>query len=364
MNTIVPDTAQITYQVGRETTMDAIIITLGAGMLSALTSWTLVRLALRFLVLYNIVDRPGNRSSHSRPLPTGAGIAVTGVILPCWLLFAFIAGSIGEMQVILAATAILAVISFIDDVTKVPLLMRFVTHILAVIIGMAYLPESALLFGGLFPFWADRLITGIAWLWFINLFNFMDGIDGITGVETITIAGGLAAALLLMSTEVDSNWLRASLAAVLAGAAAGFLVFNWHPAQLFLGDAGSIPLGYLLGWLLVWVACVDGLWWLALALPLYYWTDATFTLLLRLVRGEKIWLAHRRHAYQVAAQAGAKHDAIAGFIALVNVAVVLMALLAVVELIPVWWMICFAVGLNLIALWRFHHWPDKQSNFG
>ena len=241
--------------------------------------------------------------------------------------------------------------------------MRLAAHVSAVVLGLTLLPDSALLFDGLLPPWADRLATGIAWVWFINLFNFMDGIDGITGVETIAVAGGLATALLLMAPVESGDWSRAPLAAVLAGAAAGFLVLNWQPARLFLGDTGSVPLGYLLGWLLVWTACVAGLWWLALVLPLYYWADATTTLLARGAKGEKVWRAHRRHAYQVAVQAGASHAAVAGFIALINVVLLLLALLALVRLIPVWSTITLAVILTLMALWRLHHWSGREGGY-
>ena len=136
---------------------------------------------------------------------------------------------------------------------------------------------------------------------------------------------------------------------------------NWHPAQLFLGDTGSVALGYLLGWLLVWSACVAGLWWLALVLPLYYWADATMTLLARAARGKKVWRAHREHAYQVAVKAGASHAAVAGFIALNNAGLVLLALLALARLIPVWSTITLAIVLTVMALWRLHHWHGRQG---
>ena len=338
-----------------------VLVTLGAGLLAGLITWALARMTLKLLSAHDVVDRPNERSSHEQPATTGGGIAVIGVALSGWTFFALITGTLAEIWGIMVAALVLTVISFIDDIRHVPLLLRFAGHIIAVAFGLTLLPDTALLFGGLLPSWADRLVTGVAWVWFINLFNFMDGIDGITGVETIAVAGGLATALSLMALSGGGDWSMALPAAVLAGAAAGFLMLNWHPARLFLGDAGSIPLGYLLGWLLVWTACVAGLWWLALALPLYYWADATTTLLARGARGEKIWRAHRRHAYQVAVQAGASHATVAGFIALVNVALVLLALLAVVGVIPVWPMIALTVALTSIALWRLRHWPDKQS---
>ena len=337
--------------------VDAVLITLTAGLLAALLTWMLVRAALKLLVAYNVVDRPGRQSSHEGNVPTGGGIAVIGVVLTSWICLALMTGTLSEIRIIVVSAAALAVISFIDDVRHVPQSARLAAHIIAVGLGLTLLPDTALLFDGLLPHWADRLATGFAWVWFINLFNFMDGIDGITGVETIAVAGGLAAALLLMAPGESGDWSKASLAAVLVGAATGFLMHNWHPARLFLGDTGSVPLGYLLGWLLVWSACVAGLWWLALVLPLYYWADATTTLLARGVRGQKVWLAHRRHAYQAAVRAGASHTAVAGFVALINAALVLLALLALVGMIPVWLTITLAAVLTAIALWRLHHWP-------
>ncbi len=341
--------------------MEAVLVTLIVGLLSAFITWMLVRVVLKSLVAYNIVDRPDKRSSHEGAVPTGGGIAVIAVVLPSWICLALITGTLGEIRIIVVAAVVLAGISFIDDVTNVPQLVRFAAHVAAVALGLTLLPDTALLFGGLLPHWADRLATGLAWVWFINLFNFMDGIDGITGVETIAVAGGLAMALLIMASGAGGDWSRAPLAAVLAGAASGFLVLNWHPAHLFLGDTGSVPLGYLLGWLLVWTACVAGLWWLALVLPLYYWADATTTLLARAAGGEKIWRAHRRHAYQIAVQAGASHASVARYIALINITLVLLALLAVAGVIPVWSTIALAVVLTSIALWRLHHWHSRQD---
>ncbi len=341
--------------------MEAVLITVIAGLLAALSSWTLTSVVLKLLLAYNIVDQPGERSSHAGNVPTGGGIAVIGVVLTGWMCLTLLTGTLGETRIILASAAVLAGISFIDDIRFVPQWARLVAHFIAVALGLTLLPDSALLFDGLLPFWADRLATGVAWAWFINLFNFMDGIDGITGVETIAVASGLATALLLMDPGESGDWSKAALAAVLVGAGAGFLVHNWHPARLFLGDAGSVPLGYLLGWLLVWSACVAGLWWLALVLPLYYWTDATYTLLVRGVRGEKVWRAHRQHAYQIAVRAGASHAGVAGFIALINVALILVAMLALVKLIAVWSTVTLAIVLTAMALWRLHHWPCRQS---
>ena len=189
--------------------MEAVFVTLIAGLLAALVTWLLVRSALKLLVAYNILDRPDKRSSHKGTVPTGGGIAVICVVLPGWIFLALMTGTLGEIRIIVAAAAVLTLISFIDDVTHVPQLARFAAHIAAAALGLALLPDTALLFGGLMPPWADRLATGIAWVWFINLFNFMDGIDGITGVETIAVAGGLATALLIIASGEGGDWSRA-----------------------------------------------------------------------------------------------------------------------------------------------------------
>src|SRR5205085_11238320 len=141
----------------------------------------------------------------------------------------------------------------------------------------------------------------------INAFNFMDGIDGIAGSEAAAIGAGVA---LLALAHLDVVGLGTGLfGAAAAGASLGFLRWNWQPAKLFMGDVGSVPLGYLLGWLLLTLAGA-GYWAPALIVPLYFLVDASWTLLRRLARGEKIWQPHRQHFYQRAVQAGRSHAAV------------------------------------------------------
>ena len=128
--------------------------------------------------------------------------------------------------------------------------MRLSRHAVAVIAGLAFLPRGAV-FQGLLPPLLDRAATALLWLWFVNLFNFMDGIDGITGSRDRCARLGLAAGRGVAGTTGDGS---AALALGAAAAALGFLRWNWHPARIFLGDVGSVPLGYLLGWLLLVLA--------------------------------------------------------------------------------------------------------------
>jgi UDP-N-acetylmuramyl pentapeptide phosphotransferase/UDP-N-acetylglucosamine-1-phosphate transferase len=282
------------------------------------------RACMPLLQRFAVIDRPGPRSSHTKPVTRGGGIGLLMGLLPSWILAALLPAGVPltiYATLLVAATA-LAAISFLDDRKSLPAAPRLLAQLLAVAVVLAQLPENDLVFQGLLPPLADRLLSGFAWLWFVNLFNFMDGIDGISGVETAAIGGGAALVAWLGGTYQE---IGCGLA--LAGAALGFLVWNWHPARIILGDVGSIPLGFLSGWLLLRLA-IDGAWAPALILPAYYLADASWTLLARLMRGEKIWQAHRSHFYQRAVQAGMSHDQVARRIAETNLMLIVLSYVA------------------------------------
>jgi UDP-N-acetylmuramyl pentapeptide phosphotransferase/UDP-N-acetylglucosamine-1-phosphate transferase len=278
-----------------------------------------VRAVLGFLRRRSILDHPNERSSHSRPTPRGGGLAVTPVILVGWFLLGGAGFLLSGQGVVMAGAAALLVLSWRDDRVSLPARLRILVHLAAVLAGLYALPAKQMIFQGWLPFWADRAAAAILWLWFLNLYNFMDGIDGITGIETLCIAGGL---WLLSPAQAQAG--------VLAGASVGFLMWNWHPAKIFLGDSGSVPLGYLLGWLLLRMAG-DGLWAPALILPAYYLADATITISKRALRREKIWQAHRQHFYQRAVQAGSSHARVSVMILLADIALVEAAQLAEID---------------------------------
>jgi len=169
----------------------------------------------------------------------------------------------------------------------------------------------------------------VAVVYWVNLFNFMDGIDGLAGSETIAVALGYLA-LLTYAGLADPFW---RLALVIAASAAGYLFWNWHPARVFMGDAGSIPLGFLVGWLMLDLA-LRGQWAAGLILPLYFVADATFTLLARAYRGEKLWQAHRQHFYQRAVLGGATPARVVCRVGAANVMLVVLALASVSHPVP------------------------------
>jgi UDP-N-acetylmuramyl pentapeptide phosphotransferase/UDP-N-acetylglucosamine-1-phosphate transferase len=272
----------------------------------------------------NVLDRPNERSSHAVPTPRGGGIAVIGAILLAWLGLAAIGRVSSALIPICTGAGLLAVVSWIDDLYGLSPATRVAAQAAAVAVGLVALPREA---SSLVPWLAPAVydvMLGFAWLWWVNAFNFMDGIDGIAGSQAATIGGGLLL-VTAVGNAVDPS--IALLAAAVLGAALSFLIWNWSPARIFLGDVGSVPLGYLTGFLLIGLAGA-GHWKAALILPLYFLADATITLGRRLLRGERVWQAHRQHFYQQAVSAGLGHAEIVSRIVVADLLLVACAWIA------------------------------------
>jgi len=298
------------------------------ALLSFGASALLTRFVRAHLIKRAIMDQPNERSMHAVPVPRGGGLAVMSVVIGGMLAYAALSLSLpSSFLFLLPALFLLLAVSWIDDKKGLSARLRLGAHILAALIGSFALGKEATLFGDLLPFWLDRAVMVLGWAWFMNLTNFMDGIDGITGVQTITTAGG--AGVLLWLTDklfIKSGAVmpEVALAALLVGACAGFLIHNWHPAKIFLGDVGSVPLGFLTGFLLLRLA-EAGFAAAALILPLYYLADSGITITRRAIKGEKIWQPHRQHFYQKAAAGEGRHDKIVLWILETNLLLVLLA---------------------------------------
>lgn len=277
----------------------------------------------RWLERRALLDHPVERSSHETPTPRGGGIALIPVVLFAWLMLALAGRAPSGTSAIVALAAILALISWFDDLGGLAFGWRLTAHLLAAASATMFLPGPLPVFQGLLPPLADRVATILLWTWFINLYNFMDGIDGITAVETIAIAVGVA---IVGHLAGDASHITAPALALAAGAL-GFLRWNWPRASIFLGDIGSVPLGFVTGWLLLLLAG-EGHWAAALILPLYYLADSTVTLLRRIARGERFWQAHRTHFYQRALAPDNDHRAVLMLIIGGNVALLLLAVAA------------------------------------
>jgi UDP-N-acetylmuramyl pentapeptide phosphotransferase/UDP-N-acetylglucosamine-1-phosphate transferase len=266
--------------------------------------------------------RPNARSSHRVPTPQGGGIAVLAAVIvvvaaTAWLAPQSFADPL-RLAVVCAASAALALVGAIDDIRPIDPAPRLLLQALAVAAVIAALPADLRVVPAL-PWWIERAAMALAVLWLVNLVNFMDGIDWITVAEVVPVTAALA--LFAYSGALPHDAALAALA--LCGGMLGFAPFNRPVARLFLGDVGSLPIGLLLGWLLILLA--ERHLAAALLLPLYYLADATVTLLRRLARGERITQAHRSHFYQKAVHGSLSVRQVVGRIFAVNVVLALLA---------------------------------------
>ena len=280
----------------------AVAVAAAAALLSGLATRALIPVLRR----RNVLDRPNERSSHTAPTPRGGGMAPVATVLLAWLALRLTGHVSPPFIGVLPGTVLLAVVSWIDDLRGLSPATRLAAQCIAVAIGLCALPAT----DNALQAWLGPVLyfaaAGLLWIWWVNLFNFMDGIDGLAGSEAAAIGGGLLV-FSVLGSGVDPA--MALLAAAILGAALGFLLWNWSPARIFLGDVGSVPLGYLTGFLLIGLAA-RGFWKIAVILPMYFLADATITLLRRLLRGERVWQAHRRHFYQQAVRNGLGHAAV------------------------------------------------------
>ena len=277
-------------------------------------------LMLRPLLQRYALARPNARSSHVAPTPQGGGIAV----LAASAIAAPLAGLLGAPQlgeafpIVMAAAFGLAAVGMIDDLRPIPVMPRLALQLAVVILVFATLPSQLRIFATI-PSSLERTLLVLGLLWFINLVNFMDGLDWMTVAEMLPVTSALAVFALL--GEAPPNILPVALA--LAGALIGFAPFNRPVAQLFLGDVGSLPIGLLVGWCLIELASQHLA--AALLLPLYYLADATITLFRRMTAGERFWDAHRSHFYQRATDNGLSVRRVVANVLLLNVLLAALA---------------------------------------
>lgn len=305
--------------------MDRFLPLLGialAAPLSLVITWALHPLLVRYALA-----RPNARSSHKIPTPQGGGIAVVAATLFTASMLLVLSGKTESESAIFVfcAALFIALVGAVDDIKSVPVLPRLGFQALAVAIVLAQLPTQ-LQFIPAIPLWLERGIALLAGVWFVNLVNFMDGLDLMTVAETIPIAGAMV--LLGLTQDLHLPKPIIYVAASLGGAMLGFIPFNRPVARVFLGDVGSLPIGLLLGWCLLELA-YRGHFVAALLLPLYYLADTTVTMLCRLTRGERIWEAHRSHFYQRATDQGFSVLGVVGRVFVLNVGLAGLAFLAV-----------------------------------
>jgi UDP-N-acetylmuramyl pentapeptide phosphotransferase/UDP-N-acetylglucosamine-1-phosphate transferase len=305
------------------------LLVLGSVALAAfLISWQMIMFLRPWLARFALA-RPNSRSSHRVATPQGGGLAVVAATLAvAWLAIALAPGIARvegcQFLALTAAAALIATVGAIDDIRSLPAALRLLLQCIAVGGVLAALPQEPQLLPQV-PWWIERAGLFLGGLWLVNLVNFMDGIDWMTVAEIVPVTGAIV--VLGLSDKIEP--LPAMVAAALFGAILGFAPFNKPVARLFLGDVGSLPIGLLLGWLLLRLA-ESGHVAAAAILPLYYVADATLTLAGRIARGEEFWRAHRTHFYQRATDTGFTIAGIVGRVFMVNLALLVLALLTVV----------------------------------
>ena len=281
-------------------------------VLSFLGTWLIIYLSKR----HRWLDIPNERSSHSEPAPTAGGVAFV-VVFVVISIFAF---RDAEAEFIYILTIMLscfvAAMGLMDDISELPIVPRILTQFVALIGALAIFGSPVF---PIFSFtlelgWIAYLLMAMGMLWFINLFNFMDGIDGLAAVETLFIC--LAVAFLTFS---DNTGEFNKMLLILVAAVSGFLLLNYAPARIFMGDTGSNFLGYMLcvlalvsttsGFTNIWVWCI---------LAGIFIIDSTFTLFSRMRSGETWYYAHRTHAYQLAAGYLNSHGKVVFLATLIN----------------------------------------------
>lgn len=309
-----------------------------AAVAYALMAWMLGPHGLKLPL-----DQPNERSLHEAPVPRTGGLAIMVAVMVAGI-------GLGAPWITLGCALGLAVVSFVDDRGGLPARVRFLAQAVAAALWLAFALQDS-------PLWL-LVVLFLAIVWVTNLYNFMDGMDGLAGGMAAFGFGGYAVAY-----WVDGLTQPALFAASLALIALAFLRFNFHPAQLFMGDVGSIPLGFLAavigieGWRNdVWPA------WFPVAVFSPFIFDATVTLARRAMRGERVWEAHRSHYYQRLVQLGWGHrnTALAEYALMAACAIVALAAHRASPTVQIAVCVAGAITYAVIAVavdgaWRRHH---------
>lgn len=287
-----------------------------AFAISVLVTWTVRTIALR----RQLLDQPNERSAHVRPTPRLGGIGIMGAFLPAAVLVAQRHGS-GRALLAIGGTAFISLVGLVDDLRPLSARVRFGAQCMAAAVvvgaGWEHLGASWGMLGAL-PVWLLAPLSFLWIVWLTNLYNFMDGIDGLAAGQAIVAGVGVA-----VVATAGGTGLQGLLAALLASAAAGFLVFNFPPASIFMGDVGSTAIGFFFASLpFVGGGATIPVEVVALLLALFI-LDATTTLIRRLARGEKFFQAHRTHLYQRPLALGVPHRRItlAAYVGMILLAV-------------------------------------------
>ena len=247
----------------------------------------------------HLMAHPNDRSSHVTATPEGAGFGVMmSLFVVCGVLLVGTALPAPSLVPVLVGAAVLMVLGGLDDAHSLPVSWRLLAQVLVALGVILTLPSDFRILPALLPLGAERALLVLSVAGFVNIINFLDGLDWMTVVQVVPMTLGIAILCWLGQVPPSIGF----LALALLGATLGFAIFNKHPASIFLGDSGSLPVGLLLAYMLIWVAEAHFV--SALLLCLYTLTDSLLTVVRRFRNGEQIWTAHRSHFYQRAVAGG------------------------------------------------------------
>jgi UDP-N-acetylmuramyl pentapeptide phosphotransferase/UDP-N-acetylglucosamine-1-phosphate transferase len=318
----------------------SVVVTLGI-------TWVSLPILRRF-----VLDIPNERSSHKVPTPTGGGVGIFAGI-SVGLTVAILIGMPAISIWFVAAVVLITILGFVDDISKgLPVSLRFILQITAasfVVLsngGLERFPLPPPFDIYLFSFIGK--IVAIVWIVGVtNIYNFLDGIDGYAGLQ------GLFASVAILLARIGGLDVVA-ISLVLAGACIGFLVLNWHPAKIFMGDSGSNLIGFTLGSLPFFCPVGqrgEALYFIAIILW-FFLSDGAFTIFRRLFRGEKVWISHGSHLYQRLVKSGLRHDHVTLLVCIP--AAILTSIVLVLKSVGglwfTWWVMLIAVILFIIYL--------------
>ncbi len=314
----------------------------------------------KFALKRNIIDIPNVRSSHVIPTPRGGGLAIVITFCAAILFFA-LEGTLDwkVVKAILVGGGLIAFIGFLDDCFSISPLIRLLVQIISSLIALYYLDLLSFTYWGVGNEKMAIVIIPLllfTLIWSTNLYNFMDGIDGIASVEAITIS--CSAGVIIWLNNGDHGFVFLLLS--LTSATIGFLIWNWPPAKIFLGDSGSGFLGFIFCVLAIVTSLQNGInMWSWLILGAVFLADATVTLLRRLFRGEKIYEAHRSHVYQALSSKFNSHKRVVLRIMAVNI-LWLLPLALGAEIYPQWTFFFLLVSYLPLLIISFRFVPRKH----
>ena len=276
----------------------------------------LIKFSIKKLDNSKLIDNPTKRSNHHKPTLKGAGLIVIPMVIFSTTLVFFLNHIITAQWVIFfSITLILMIVSFLDDIYNISSIIRLVIHTVCVVTSIYFLTldhEFSHALSNKFFFLGIHdevfklifiILATLMWIWIINLFNFMDGMDGITAIQICFFMFGLN---ILTLFEVEIYELQI-ISLYSFSIFLGFFLYNKPPAKIFLGDSGSIPIGYLVGLILIKSALNFDIFIPLLILCMYYLLDSTLTLILRMAKNENVFQAHTSHFYQKMLRAGFSH---------------------------------------------------------